>query len=119
MSPTLRGQSDTPRDHMVSHTGRCFKEMTQALAEQAVEVTSDISHLLEGAKETPQLLDNISQLERCDILLPSRFHSPDSKVLGLCVISTFLCNQRPSGTSYTAYCLQRISGFDTFPSTGG
>jgi hypothetical protein len=37
--------------------------MTQALAEQAVEVTSNISRLLDGAEETPQLLDNISQLE--------------------------------------------------------
>jgi hypothetical protein len=93
--------------------------MTQALAERAVEVTSDISQLLEGAKETPQLLDGILQLERYDFLLPSGFHSPDSKVLGLCVISTYLCNQRPSGTSYTACCLQKICGLAIFPSTGG
>ena len=50
--------------------GRCCKEMTQALAERAVEVTSNISHLLEGAEETPQLLDNIFQLEQYGILLP-------------------------------------------------
>ena len=93
--------------------------MTQALAERAVEVTSDISHLLEGAKETPQLLDNISQLERCDFLLPSGFHSPDSKALGPYVMSPCLCNQRPSGTSYTASCLQNICGFATFPLIGG
>ena len=55
--------------------------MTQALAERAVEVTSNISHFLEGAEETPQLLDNIFQLEQYGILLPSGFHSPDSKVL--------------------------------------
>ena len=93
--------------------------MTQALAERAVEVTSDISHLLEGAKETPQLLENILQLERYDFLPPSGFHSPNGKVLGLYVISTCLCNQRPSGTSYTACCLQKICGFAIFPSTGG
>jgi hypothetical protein len=49
--------------------------MTQALAERAVEVTSNISHLLEGAEETPQLLDNIFQLEQYDFLLPSKFHT--------------------------------------------
>ncbi|KIM44038.1 hypothetical protein M413DRAFT_373739 [Hebeloma cylindrosporum] len=43
--------------------GRCCKKMTQALAERAVEVTSNISHSLEGVEETPQLLENIFQLE--------------------------------------------------------
>ena len=55
--------------------------MTHALAERAVEVTSNISHLLEGAEETPQLLNNIFQLERYGFLLPSEFQSSDSKVL--------------------------------------
>ena len=42
--------------------------MTQALAERAVEVTSNVSYLLEGAEETPLLLDNISQLEQYGFL---------------------------------------------------
>ena len=48
--------------------GRHYKEMTQALAERAVEVTSNISHLLEE-EEMPQLLDNIFQLEQYGFLL--------------------------------------------------
>ena len=51
--------------------GRCYKKITRALAERAVEVTSNISDLLpaEGAEETPQLLDNIFQLEQYGFLL--------------------------------------------------
>jgi hypothetical protein len=37
-----------------------------------------------------------------------------TKVLGPCVISTCLYNQRPSGICYFAYCVQRICGFATF-----
>jgi hypothetical protein len=48
--------------------------MTQALAERAVEVTSNISHLLEG-EEMSQFLDDILQLEWYDFLLPSGFQS--------------------------------------------
>ena len=60
--------------------GRYYKKMTQALAERAVEVTNNISHLLEGAdsaEETSQLLDDIFQLEQYGFLLLSGFHSPD------------------------------------------
>ena len=64
MSPTFPVQSDTPRDHMVSHSRSPLQKMTQALAERAVEVTSNFSYFLEGAEETPQLLDNIFQLEQ-------------------------------------------------------
>ena len=38
-----------------------------------------ISHLLEGAEEASQLLNNISQLEQYGFLLHSGFHSSDSK----------------------------------------
>ena len=94
--------------------------MTQALAEKAVEVTSKISRLLDEAEETPQLLYNISQLEWYgDFLLPSAVHSPDDKVLGLCVISTCSCNQKPSGTRYLACCLRKTCIFATLPSTSG
>jgi hypothetical protein len=51
--------------------------MTRALAERAVEVTSNISHLLEGTEETSHLLDDIFRLEQYDFFLPSGFHSPD------------------------------------------
>ena len=98
--------------------GRCCKKMTLALAEQAVEVTSNVSHMLEGAEETPQILDNILQLEQYGILLLSGFHSPDGKVLGPYVISACLCNRRPSGTCYSAYYLQRICGFATLSLRG-
>ena len=94
---------------------RCCKNMTQALAERAVEVTSNVSYLLEGAEETPQLLDNIFQLEQYDFLLPSEFHILTVSSLGPCVIFTCSCNRRPSGTCYSAYCLQSICGFVTFP----
>ena len=93
--------------------------MTQAIAERAVEVTSNISNLLEGAEETPLLLDYISQLEQYVFLLPSEFHNLDSKVLGPCVISTCLCNWRLSGMCYFAHCLQRICRFATFPLIAG
>ena len=92
--------------------------MTHALAERAVEVTSNISHLLEGAEETPQLIDNIFQLEQYGFLLPSKFHNPDSKVLEPYVISMCLWNRRPSRTYYSAYCMQGIYGFATFPLIG-
>ena len=82
MSPTLRGQSDTPRDHMVAHTRSLLQRNDTSFAERAVEVTSNISHLLEGAEETPQLLDNIFQLEQYGFLLPFGFHRPGGKVLG-------------------------------------
>ena len=55
--------------------------MTQALTERAVEVTSNVSYLLEGVEETPQLLDNIFQIEQYGFLLPSEFHNSDSKFL--------------------------------------
>ena len=54
--------------------------MTQALAERAVEVTRNVSYLLEGAEETPQLLDNIFQLEQYGFSLSFEFQNPDSKV---------------------------------------
>jgi hypothetical protein len=38
--------------------------MTQALADRAAKVTGVISRWLEGVEETPQLLENILQLER-------------------------------------------------------
>jgi len=44
--------------------GRHCKQMTQTLAEQAVEVTSHISRLLDGAEETPELRYNMLQLEQ-------------------------------------------------------
>ena len=54
--------------------------MTQALAERAVEVTSNVSYLPEGAEETPQLIDNIFHLEQYGFLLLSEFHNTESKV---------------------------------------
>ena len=45
-------------------SGRCCKSMTQALADRAAKVIGDISRLLEGVDETPQILENILQLER-------------------------------------------------------
>ena len=52
--------------------------MTQDLAERAAEVTGEISRLLEQAEETPQLLDNILQLERYgDCLLSSAARRSD------------------------------------------
>ena len=68
---------------------RC-KGMTQALAERAVEVTSNASFLLERAEETPQLLDYIFQLKQYGFSRPSEFPDPDSKVLGPCWIYMFL-----------------------------
>jgi hypothetical protein len=60
--------------------GRHSKQMTQALAERAVEVTSQISRLLDGAEETPQLRYNMLQLEQySDFFLLSTAHSPDGK----------------------------------------
>ena len=87
---------------------RCYKEITHALAERAVEVTSNISHLVEGAEETPQLLDNIFRLEQYGFLLPARFHGSDIEVLEFYVISTCLSNRRPSGTCYSGYSFQSI-----------
>ena len=75
--------------------------MTHALAERAVEVTSNISHLLDGAEETPQLLDNIFHLEQYGAPPASGFHSFDDKVLGFYVKSTCLYNRRPSRTCYS------------------
>jgi len=60
--------------------GRHCKQMTQALAEQAVEVTSQISSLVDGAEETPQLCHNMFQLEQYgDFVLLSAAHSPDGE----------------------------------------
>jgi hypothetical protein len=92
--------------------------MTQALAERAVEVTSNISHLVEGAEETSQLLNDIFQLEQYGFLLPSGIPSLDDKVLGPCVISTCLCNRRPSVNFYSEYWLQRTCGLATFSLIG-
>jgi len=94
--------------------------MTQALAEKAVEVTSKISRFLDGAEETPELLNKISQLEWYgDFLLPSVAYSPDGYILGPSVISTCSSNQKPSETRYFACCLQKTCIVATFPSTGG
>lgn len=94
--------------------------MTQTLAEKAVEVTSKISRLLDGAEETSQLLNNISQLEWYgDFLLPSVAFSPHGKILGPSVISTCLSNQKPSETRYFACCLQKTYIVASFPSIGG
>jgi len=61
--------------------GRHYKQMTQALAERAVEVTSHISPMLDGAEETPQLRCNMFELEQYgDFFLLSAAHSPDGKV---------------------------------------
>ena len=92
--------------------------MTEALAERAVEVTSNISHLLKGAEETPQLLDNIFLLEQYGFLLPFGFHSSDGNVLGFYVKSTCLYNRRHSRTCYSGYCLEQIYWFVIFPSIG-
>ena len=76
-------QSLTPSRHC--------KKMTQALAEQAVEVTSHISRLLDGAEETPQLHHNMFQLEQYgDFFLLSTAHSPDGKARTLRDISLFV-----------------------------
>jgi hypothetical protein len=65
-------QSLTPDRHC--------KQMTQALAERAVEVTSHISSLVDGAKETPQLRYNMIQLEQYgDFVLLSATHRPNGK----------------------------------------
>jgi len=93
--------------------------MTQALAERAVEVTSKISRLLDGAEETPQLINNISQLEWYGDFLLSVARSPDGKILGPSVISTCSSNQKPSETRYFARCLQKTWIVATFRSTGG
>jgi hypothetical protein len=49
--------------------------MTQAIVERAVEVTSNISDMLEGEEETCQHLDDILQLELYGFLLPFGFQS--------------------------------------------
>ena len=49
-----------------------------------------ISHLLEGAEEAFQLLDNISRLEQYSFLLPSGFHSSDGKARTLHDIYMFV-----------------------------
>ena len=49
-----------------------------------------ISHLLEGAEEAFQLLDNISQLEQYGFLLPLGFYSSDGKARTLRVIYVFV-----------------------------
>ena len=60
--------------------GRHCKQMTQALAERAVEITIHISCLLDGVEETAQLRYNMFQLEQYgDSFLLSAAHSPDSK----------------------------------------
>ena len=48
-----------------------------------------ISHLLEGAEEASQLLNNISQLEQYDFLL-SGFHNSDGKARTLHDIYMFV-----------------------------
>ena len=48
------------------------------------------SHLLEGAEEASQLLDNISQLEQYGFLLPCGFHSSDGKARTLHDIYVFV-----------------------------
>ena len=49
-----------------------------------------ISHLLEGAEEASQLLNNISKLEQYDLLLHSGFHSSDGKARTLRDIYVFV-----------------------------
>jgi hypothetical protein len=49
-----------------------------------------ISHLLEGAEEASQLLNNISQLEQYGFLLPSGFYSSDGKARTLHDIYMFV-----------------------------
>ena len=65
-------QSLTPDRHC--------KQMTQALAERAVEVTSHISSLVVRAEETPELRDNMFQLEQYgDFFLLSAAHRSNGK----------------------------------------
>ena len=60
--------------------GRHCKQVTQALAERAVEVSSLISRSLDGAEETPELRYNMFQLEQYgDFFLLSTALSPDGR----------------------------------------
>ena len=52
-----------------------------------------ISHLLNGAEEASQLLDNISQLEQYGFRLSSGFHSSDGKARTLHKIYMFVKSQ--------------------------
>ena len=104
--------------------GRHCKQMTQALAERAVEVTSQISPFLDGTEETPQLRCNMFQLEQYgDFLLLSAAHSPDGKVqdpLGYQLvrpirnpaerfISHAVCKRPPSSQSFPRQAVDRGS----------
>jgi len=104
--------------------GRHCKQMTQALAERAVEVTSCISPLLDGAEEIPQLRCNMFQLEQYGhFFLHSAAHSPDSKVQdppgyqlvrpirnpAEHVISHSVCKRPPSSQSFPRKAVDRTS----------
>ena len=85
--------------------------MTQALAEQAVEVASNISHLLEGAEETSQLLHDISQLERFGFFLHSGFQSSHGKARTLRDICEFVRSETQQNPLLSAkdLCVRYLS----------
>ena len=61
-----------------------------------------ISHLLNGAEEASQLLNNISQLEQYDFLLHSGFHSSDGKARILRDIYMFVKSETQQNPSLSA-----------------
>ena len=102
--------------------GRHCKQMTQALAQRAVEVTSHISPFLDGAEET-QLCCNMLQLEQYSDFLLSTAHSSDGKAQDPPgyqlvrpirnpterVISHAVCKKPPSSQSFPRQAVERAS----------
>ena len=120
MSSTLQRQTDTPGNYMGSHTGSLLQgddTGSRRPSREGYRCHFTFTRRSRGNTPTPREYTparTVIWLSSC----PSVLHSPNDMVLAPSAMSTCLCNQKPSGTCYSACCLQKTCSFATFPLTG-